>query len=171
MPSQPGLPNSKEIWKRASEASEKSKRSGNTSASNIEEWQFLKLRVLWRIPRVPGRVILRLFENEGGRPLGIFQNELEYSREELSCVRSWKAYIKHLEERPERGESSGLLEDLGVFAPVVKHQQEVDRLKNKDESEIEEDVGEGLRFFLRPRKKSCCPPRRIVYSSVAYSHS
>ena len=157
MPPQPGLPNSKETWKRASEeaeASEKSKRRENTSASKIEEWQFLKLRVLWRIPRVPGRTILRLFENEGGRPLGIFQDELEHAREELSCLRSWKAYIKYLEERPERGESSGLLEDLGVFALVVKHQQEVDRLKNKDESEIEEYVGEGLRFFLRPRKKA-----------------
>ena len=154
MPPQPGLPNSKETWKRALEASEKSERRRNTSASKIEEWQFLKLRVLWRIPRVPGRAILRLFENEGGRPLGIFQNELEHAREELSCVRSWKAYIKHLEERPQRGGSSELLEDLGVFALVVKHQQEVDRLKNKDESEIEEDVGEGLRFFLRPRKKA-----------------
>ena len=103
MPPRPGLPNSKETWKRASEASEKSERKENTSASKIEEWQFLKLRVLWRIPRVPGRAILRLFENEGGRPLGIFQNELEHAREELSCVRPWRAYIKYLEERPERG--------------------------------------------------------------------
>jgi hypothetical protein len=119
------------------------------SASKIEEWQFLNLRVLWIIESGP--------QDLEGRMIQFFRRELpaygftvdgfEARKNELHTLPPWIAYRQHLKRVPVS------LVDLGAFALVNAHQQEIQGLTQRTESGT--DTGEGTRFStLRTRDRN-----------------